>query len=58
MGVGVVEGTAGFFRRFSLKGLHRLRTYANPPTLGFYTRAASGRSLVSYGKWVKRLEMG
>ena len=31
---------------------------ANPPTLGFITRAAAGRTQVAYGEKVRRLERG
>ena len=52
VGVGVAEGTAEFSGE-NLKGPHRLKTYANPPTLGFTIRATDGRVPVTYRKWVK-----
>ena len=41
------------FKRVHLKGPHGLRTYANPSTLIFTSKATVGRMLVAYGKWVK-----
>ena len=41
------------FRKLCLKGPHGLKTYTNPPTLGFNTRAIARRALVTYGEWVK-----
>ena len=47
-----------FFRRVHLKGPHRLRTFTNPTTLGFTTRATAGRAPVTYRKQMKWLETG
>ena len=42
-----------FPRRLHLKSPHRLRTYINPPTLAFSTRARARKAPVAYRKWVK-----
>ena len=41
------------FQESPFKGLHRLKTYTNPLTLEFTTRATAGRAPVIYWKWVK-----
>ena len=41
------------FRKLHLKGLHGLKMYMNPPTLGVNTRARAGRVPVAYGQWMK-----
>ena len=41
------------FRKLHLKGLHCLKTYTNPPTLRFNTKATAGRPPVACREWVK-----
>ena len=53
VGTGGSRRNCWIFRKLHLKGLHTLKMYANPPTLGFNTRATVGRAPVAYGEWVK-----
>ena len=41
------------FRKLHLEGPHDLKTYANPPTLGFNTWATAGRVPVTYRELMK-----
>ena len=53
VGVGDGRRNSQIFRRLHLKGPHGLRTYTNPPTLGFTTRATAGMVPVIYGEWLR-----